>query len=368
MLVLCITLVGSSAGQMPEHNKTPGRNVPSTSLDVGQLLAAQRYDDLDHAIDAARSQKTRGPGGVWQLYLIYEAIHKAAKENFAVLEQVQKWAAARPESTAARIALAEAYVAVGFKSRGTGDADSVTDAGWKDLTDNGDRAVATLKQLTGAGGDPHVSFVLMEIALAQGWDKATTRQIYERALAAEPAYYHIFRQYALYLLPKWYGEGTSAEDMAEDLYRRVGGKEGLFLYFEVGTVIGCDCGRAPLLERMSWERVKAGYEALQELYGATNRDHNRFALLAFAHGDKPAARAAFKSITAFDPDVWNTQLGFEKAKGWALQPEKLHCGAIDGAEAFRAVDCECGTLPVFRRAEPWQAALDCQVAWSLQKK
>ena len=320
MLVLCITLVGSSAGQMPEQNKTPGGNVPPTSLDVGQLLAAQRYDDLDHAIDAARSQKTRGPGGVWQLYLIDEAIHKAAKENSEVLEQVQKWAAARPESTAARIALAEAYVAVGFKSRGTGDADSVTDAGWKDLADNGDRAVATLKQLTGAGGDPHVSSVLMEIALAQGWDNATTRQIYEHALAAEPAYYHTFRQYALYLLPKWYGEGTSAEDMAEDLYGRVGGKEGLFLYFEVGTVIGCDCGPAPLLEPMSWERVKAGYKALQELYGATNRDHNRFALLAFAHGDKPAARAAFKSITAFDRDVWNTQLGFEKAKGWAQQP------------------------------------------------
>lgn len=278
MLVLCITLAGSSAEQMSQRNKTLGENLPPTSLDVGQLLAAQRYDDLDHAIDVARSQKTRGPGGVWQLYLIYEAIHEAAKENPEVLVQVQKWAAVRPESTAARIALAEAYVAVGFKSRGTGNADSVTGAGWKDLADNADRAVATLKQLTGAGGDPHVFYVLMEIALAQGWDKAATRQIYERALAADPAYYHTFREYALYLLPKWYGNSTSAEDMAEDLYRRVGGKEGLFLYFEVGTVIGCDCGPAPLLKHMSWERVKAGYEALQELYGATNRDHNRFAL------------------------------------------------------------------------------------------
>jgi hypothetical protein len=92
------------------------------------------------------------------------------------------------------------------------------------------------------------------------------------------------------------------------------------LYFEVATVISCDCDPAPHLERMSWERVKAGYAALQELYGATNRDHNRFALLAFAHADKPAARAAFKSISAFDPDIWNSQLGFETAKGWALEP------------------------------------------------
>jgi Domain of unknown function (DUF4034) len=179
----------------------------------------------------ARSQKTRGPGGVWQLYAIYEAFHKAAKENAEVLEQLQKWVVARPESTAARITLAEAYVALGFKSRGTGFADTVTNAGWKDLASDGDRAVTTLKQLTVAGGDPHVYFVLMEIALAQGWNNATTRQIYERALAAEPGYYHSFREYGNYLLPKWYGEGTSAEDMAEELYRRVGGKGGPVLVF-----------------------------------------------------------------------------------------------------------------------------------------
>lgn len=301
-----------------EHAESDGGVQPS--INVKQLLAEQRFDDLDNAAEAARSHKTREPGGVWQLFLIYEAINDAARADSEVIEQLQKWAEARPQSITARIALADAYVTLGFKARGKGFADAVTDAAWQGLADNSDRAVATLKQLSNGGRDPHVYYVLMQLALARGWDNQTTRQIFEQALAAEPGYYHTFRQYANYLAPKWYGEGEDAEQLAEELSRRVGGKEGLFLYFEVATVVGCDCDNAPKLEHMSWPKVKNGYAALEELYGTTNRDNNRFALLAVAHGDKPAAQAVFHKIAAFDHDVWSSQSTFETVKAWALQP------------------------------------------------
>jgi hypothetical protein len=115
----------------------------------------------------------------------------------------------------------------------------------------------------------------MVIALAQGWDRQRTRQLFEQALAHEPGYYHAFREYATYLLPKWYGEVGEAEEVAQELYRRVGGKEGPFLYFEVAPVIGCDCAGADArLQKMSWEKVKEGFAALEELYGANSRDKN----------------------------------------------------------------------------------------------
>jgi len=75
---------------------------------------------------------------------------------------------------------------------------------------------------------PHWYVVLQSVARTQGWEKAHVRALFEKAVSFEPDYYHYYREYALYLLPKWYGEEGEAEAFAEEVSTRVGGKQGGF--------------------------------------------------------------------------------------------------------------------------------------------
>jgi hypothetical protein len=71
---------------------------------------------------------------------------------------------------------------------------------------------------------------------------------------------------------------------------------------------------------MSWEKIKAGYAAIDQLYGQSNRKASRFAFMAYLLGDKPAAQEAFTFIgDNRDSAVWDKgQFAFVKT--WASVP------------------------------------------------
>ena len=167
---------------------------------------------------------------------------------------------------------------------------------------------------------PHWYAAMQLVALAQGWDKAKARALLERAVAFEPGYYHFYREYANYLLPRWFGEDGEAEAFAEEVSNGVGGKEGAFLYFEIATVLNCLCKGEDHLTTMSWPQIKKGYAALEELYGTSNPKRNRFAMMATKAPDKPAAQLMFAQIgNDWDAGTWYKRSAFENAKAWAMQ-------------------------------------------------
>lgn len=309
------TAVDASTAKQENSGRTPAGDV-----DLVGLLMQHKYDELEQAAQRMRTNKTRTVGGIWQLFLFYDSVNGAIEQNLKVLGELQKWVQARPESVTAHVALAEAYVSLGFAARGGGSADTVSDAGWAALHAQAAIALEQANEAARLGRDPDIYYVLMEVALAEGWDQQRTRQVFEKAFAEDPGYYHTFRMYAYYLLPKWYGDGPEAEKLGEELYRRVGGKEGLFLYFEIATLVNCACGGDQPLEKMSWERVKQGYAALQELYGANNVDNNRFLYMAYAQHDKAAANSVTQKIAGWENTVWHNQESFEAARAWALTP------------------------------------------------
>jgi hypothetical protein len=215
------------------------------------------------------------------------------------------------------VALAQAYYGWGYKARGEAYAYKVTEDGWRLLGERLQLASAALKEAAGLKTKcPHWYLVLLEIARTQGWDKTHVRAVFDKAVAFEPAYYHSYREYANFLLPKWSGDDGEAEAFAEEASKRVGGKEGAFLYFEIATVLNCSCGELGRhLDGMSWPRIKQGYATLEELYGISNRKLNRFAYLAALAGDRPAADEAFKRIgDNWDPPTWRTEENFQRFK------------------------------------------------------
>jgi hypothetical protein len=157
------------------------------------------------------------------------------------------------------------------------------------------------------------------VALNQGWSKAQARDLLDQAVAFEPGYYHFYREYAYYLLPKWYGHPGDAEAFAEEISQKVGGDEGNFLYFEIATQLTCQCDSTDSdMEHLSWPKIKEGYGALRRLYGLSSLKINRYAHMAVEAEDKTAAKEAFDMIgDDWNHQVWHSSAKFANAKQWA---------------------------------------------------
>src|SRR5689334_16719514 len=119
----------------------------------------------------------------------------------------KRWVAAYPGSATARIALADIHSSYAGFARGSGLADSVSDANWKLFYSRVAQAKQVLLEAAALKDkDVHWFDVMMQVSGSEGWDRAQERELFDQAVAFEPSYYRFYRRYASYLLPQWYGE------------------------------------------------------------------------------------------------------------------------------------------------------------------
>ncbi len=294
---------------------------------IRKYFSEGNFDQLEIAAREAREGKGRVLGGVWKIADFYDAIsktfigEKSSDADWKVyLDSVKQWISAKPESAAARISLANAYLGYAWHARGAGYANAVTESGWKLYGERVALAAATLAEAARLKEkSPYWYEMMQNVALAQGWDKSQARKLLEQAATFEPGYYHYYREYGYFLLPKWYGEEGETQSFAQEISDRIGGKEGDFVYFEIASLVACQCdAEQNALENMSWPRIKSGYATLEQLYGVSMVKRNRFASMAVKEGDRLAAAEALAQIGHdWDKDVWLSSLKFENAKAWA---------------------------------------------------
>jgi hypothetical protein len=293
---------------------------------IGLIFAQGNFAQLEQEAQKVRSSKARLTGAVWKLFGLYEGVEKPSADGHATeadwdahLASLKKWVAAYPESATPRIALAGAYVAYAWAARGEGYADTVTRSGWKLYGQRIDLAKATLLEAARLKEKcPYWYSVMQSVALAEGWDKSKARELFDQAVEFDPSFLQFYRAYAYFHLPKWYGEPGEAEKFAEEISQKVPGPEGDIIYFEIASEIACqyDLNESPL-PKMSWEKIKAGYVAIDRLYGQSNLKANRFAFMAYLFGYKPDAQEALAFIGDHrDPAVWDKGQ-FAYVKAWA---------------------------------------------------
>jgi len=337
---------------------------PQYRAEIQPLIANSQFDTLEEAAGRARSSKERVTGGAWKLYLFFEVVSTPATGDRATewewtyrLAQLEKWVAARPQSITARVALAQAYLGYAWFARGGGFADTVSKSDWELFGTRLGQAANTLKEAQNLSAQcPHFYYVTQGLARAQGWPLEAMREAFERAIAFEPSYYHYYRDFAFTLLPKWYGGEGDAEAFAEESARRIGGREGDFVYFEIASLIYCQCGTPPEHPSLSWPKIQKGFAVMEEKYGATMLKINRFASLAYLYKDREVAKRALERVGPdWEISAWGKRSTFDQARAWA-QPEvekALSQPGAGGAAAPSAV------LPVPAEPDPrviqWQA-------------
>jgi hypothetical protein len=297
--------------------------------DIMMDLVRKNYDALDKAARENRVPSARFAGGTWKAWGFYEGLNEpptgdsATNDDWeAQIDALKAWVAARPESAAARIALADAYGKWAWKARGSGYANTVSGEGWQLYSERYAIAASILVDAAKLREkSPYWYSVMQGVALAQGWNKSQAKALLDAAIAFEPSYYHAYREYVNFVLPKWYGEEGDGQTFAEEVSTQIGGEQGDFVYFELATTIACGCDTAQdrtELQSLSWPKIKSGYAAMKHLYGDSSLKTNRFAYLAVVENDKPTAAATLAVIgDAWNPKVWPSHVYFLQARAWA---------------------------------------------------
>ncbi|HKV24195.1 MAG TPA: DUF4034 domain-containing protein [Candidatus Acidoferrum sp.] len=294
---------------------------------VKQAFSTGNFDQLEKIVREARESQGRVLGGTWQLAAFYGAIGttfigplSGGADWRLFFDSLNQWIKAKPDSVAARLSLAGAYLDYAWKARGAGPASTVSAQGWMLF---GQRTNAAAETLVAAARlkekCPYWYDLMQQVALAQGWDKAKARELLEQAVAFEPEYYHYYREQANFLQAKWYGEEGEVEAFATEVADRIGGPKGDIDYFEISSLVACQCdAQDDVLQNMSWPRIKRGYAALEKQFGMSQLKRNRFASMAVKAGDKLAARDAIAKIGVVgDQNVWISAARFDRAKNWA---------------------------------------------------
>jgi len=91
---------------------------------ISQLLESGAYGQLDSEAQQIRVGKDRLAGGGWKLNTFYAAVSAPTNGSDteggdwqAHINELKKWVAKDPQSAAARVALANAYMGWGWEAR-----------------------------------------------------------------------------------------------------------------------------------------------------------------------------------------------------------------------------------------------------------
>jgi hypothetical protein len=301
---------------------------------VEAALTAHQFRVLDASELAMRDPNVRLLGGNSQLYHYYGALAAYSGSGlFSCGSELtfdqkrrlfEQWLVRSPKSIAAHIALAQLWTNAGWSIRGDAYADAVTDQQWESLATALANAKAALGGTDGRS-DPHMYYVLAEIARGQLNPRPILDRLYADAVKAFPNYFHYYSQRVNLLQERWYGQPGELKSYAASLLTSPGGDTGLVAYSYISFNLMRFNERLTLLQAtgLSWPIVKSAYAKRGELYGLRNRDWNALCNLALAALDRDTAKSALDRIHGkWDPDVWGEEKYFDEAVSWTMGAQK----------------------------------------------
>ncbi len=290
--------------------------------DLRKKLSEGKFEELEKIAESLRANKETFTGGSWKLEEFYDAIsylNDEINDEFweINIKTLETWVKERPESITAKVALGNLLVQYAWKARGTGYASEVSEENFKLFYERLEKAEIVLNEAKKLPAKCPVWYeVMLSVAHSTGWEKERYNRLFEEAIKVEPYYSQFYISKVVYLLPQWYGEKGDLEKFAEQTYQRFPGKEGAMLYQEIGDQINHYYPQNLFkVTTISWAKIKEGYLAREQTYGANSRVLNRFCQFAVFANDKETAKELFQRIgDKWDTGIWKTYKDFQQAK------------------------------------------------------
>jgi len=219
----------------------------SPDSDLGQtasLLLSNKFDQLDAMAAKYNKADARASGGTPKLEIFYEALASFARERSchpnpheATFENkngaLERWLAAKPDSIAAHVAMAQLWINYGWKARGCSYAAGVTEEGYRLYVARLTKASTYLKGIAPTA-DPHIYVELNDLARISGSPEIVAAN-YSAAVRNHPDYLPYYAMRASALEEKWYGQPGDVAAFEKSLLASPGGDTGKIAYASVAT-------------------------------------------------------------------------------------------------------------------------------------
>jgi hypothetical protein len=294
---------------------------------VRMLLNGERFDRLDAMADSIGRTGGHWPSGRTLLDSFFDRGFgevddgKNADAWETHLFRLREWTEARPESYAARCALAEALIGRAWAARGGDYASKVSRSKWRRFENDLEEAGQILRQMPAPSQDTYEWRMAMMQVLHGTSEDSLYRALAFSSLRRYPAESRLYTNIAIHLMPRWYGSpgeweafandatATLPDSISDEFYARIVTSQSLY----VENVFRESPG-------LSWPRTKRGLLAWHRRWPASTQPLSAAALLGWMAEDRDFSRASFESLRdTFDVEIWWWMPPYEKARKWAMQ-------------------------------------------------
>jgi hypothetical protein len=335
--VLCSALLASCGGPSAAGERVsvvPGAPVIAFRQQVRTLWENEQFGELEKIAEESRASKSRCSDGYWQLSHLYETLRRRDEEQtrqmwLEILDKAQRWAAAKPRSTTAKVVLAGSWVGYAFYSRGSTQGNTPMSEDERALfLERLGKARAVLDEAEKLPvSDPHLFLIRQFVARGEGWSRERYEELFRKATRLEPTYHSYYYEKTVYLLPEWYGRAGDLAAFAAEAADATQAQEGDAIYAMVA--IGAYFGTLKYAVKniqffeqqgFSWPRTKKGFEDSYKRYPGSLSHLNCYAQLACVARDKETTRIALDRLGAnYIRGYWPNEGLLEECRDWARE-------------------------------------------------
>jgi hypothetical protein len=182
-----------------------------------QLLLKQDFKGLDALAAEVKAKGYDIRQADTEIDAFYDGFHVADGDTEEVwqgrLQLIQNWLAANPGSLSAHIALSNWWLGHGWRARGPGFADSVSDVGAATFEASAKDAADALDAVPASTtiDDPAYYATWVDVCRAQGRPKDEMFGYVNKSIALAKNYISTYLNAGIYLLERWYGEHGETE-------------------------------------------------------------------------------------------------------------------------------------------------------------
>lgn len=257
---------------------------------IAKLIETGNIAALEKIADLIRSRQELNSSGYLQMHDFYYSCGITGLDEDEVQKRisfVRNWVKKYPQSSTAKILLAQILSDYAWEARGTGYANTVSREGWAQFSQRLKEAWTQLEAVKNRPADWYRW--ALRVGLGEGWSRQRYEQIYSECRKKYPKVDEVIWSKAMWLQPKWHGElGESDALLNAELHKRSGVAADVFY---TQTVLAVDGASMATLDSLNWQRMRRGFEEIIRRYPKDDEMKASYLSHALAYNDPATLKA-----------------------------------------------------------------------------
>lgn len=292
-----------------------------------RLFYENDFESINSMDDEFRNKQSRLPDGRWKLTFVYHRLGNVSKRGATdewklKFANARKWRQQTPYHPAPYIAKAKLLIAYAWDIRGSGWANTVSEAQWHLFHKKIAEARKILDDSRPISGSHPLWFLLMEkIAISQGWSPETFDDLFTQGTKRYPTYYFLYFGAADYLQPRWHGSKKELRRFVNRAVELSRDKEGYTLYTRIyWSQLWALKDKTFSPGYADWKFMKQGFEDIARDYPDSVWNLNAFAYYACMAKDWDTSNQLLKKVgDTPHMSIWETMSSYYTCKTQSLK-------------------------------------------------